>query len=219
MVRRTKEDAAATRQRLLDTAERVFLAHGVARTSLQHIADAAGVTRGAVYWHFKDKTDLFLALMGRVALPCEQCIAAAQSGRDGDALAALRGVALAGVAYLRQDEGAYRLFTIAMHRVDFSDELASLRERVIAANQTYITQLERLIEQAVVQGRLRSDVSPATAALGLFGLVDGLTRHATLAPELAPTLDHAPAAVDAFLIGLGAARPQATTTARSPRGA
>ena len=58
MVRRTKADAEATRLSLLDAAEQLFQARGVSRTSLNDIATAAGTTRGAIYWHFKDKADL-----------------------------------------------------------------------------------------------------------------------------------------------------------------
>ena len=48
-MRRTKEDAQQTRESLLDAAECLFAERGVSRTSLQDIAKAAGVTRGAVY--------------------------------------------------------------------------------------------------------------------------------------------------------------------------
>lgn len=58
LARRTKEDAFATRNSLLDAAEQVFYEQGVARASLNEIAQRAGATRGAVYWHFKDKLDL-----------------------------------------------------------------------------------------------------------------------------------------------------------------
>lgn len=53
MARRTKEDACATRNSLLDAAEQVFYEQGVARASLNEIAQRAGATRGAVYWYFK----------------------------------------------------------------------------------------------------------------------------------------------------------------------
>lgn len=69
MARCTKEDALATRHRLLDAAEYVFVEKGVSRTSLHDIAHAAGVSRGAVYWHFKNKADLFNAIMERITLP------------------------------------------------------------------------------------------------------------------------------------------------------
>ncbi|MDR0458334.1 MAG: TetR family transcriptional regulator, partial [Burkholderiaceae bacterium] len=75
MARRTKEDAQATRAAVLDAAERVFLRRGVTRTSLAEIAQAAGVTRGAIYGHFRTKADLFTAMMGRVTQPLEAEIA------------------------------------------------------------------------------------------------------------------------------------------------
>jgi TetR/AcrR family acrAB operon transcriptional repressor len=71
VARRTKEEALATRNRLLDAAELLFQAQGVSQTTLQQIAQQAGATRGAIYWHFKDKADLFNAMMERVILPLE----------------------------------------------------------------------------------------------------------------------------------------------------
>jgi len=62
MARKTKLEALETRERLLDAGEVVFRQRGVTRTSLAEIAAAAGVTRGAVYWHFKDKAALFHAM-------------------------------------------------------------------------------------------------------------------------------------------------------------
>ena len=66
MARRTKDEAEKTRNAILDAAEHVFNEHGVARTSLEEIARAANVTRGAVYWHFKDKIALCEAMLQRV---------------------------------------------------------------------------------------------------------------------------------------------------------
>ncbi|HKW83015.1 MAG TPA: TetR family transcriptional regulator, partial [Burkholderiaceae bacterium] len=72
MARRTKEEAQATRSLILDTAELVFEQRGVSGTSLNEIAKAAGLTRGAIYWHFQNKADLFNAMMDRATLPLEQ---------------------------------------------------------------------------------------------------------------------------------------------------
>ena len=71
MARRTKEEAQETRTLILDTAEQVFRDRGVSRTSLAEIAQRAGVTRGAIYWHFQDKADLFTAMCDRATLPLE----------------------------------------------------------------------------------------------------------------------------------------------------
>ena len=72
MVRKTKEEAQETRNAILDAAERVFLERGVSHTSLAEIAAAAGVTRGAIYWHFANKSDVFDALFERVFAPLEE---------------------------------------------------------------------------------------------------------------------------------------------------
>ena len=49
----------------------MFRERGVTRTSLAEVATAAGMTRGAVYWHFKDKADLFRAMCDRATLPLD----------------------------------------------------------------------------------------------------------------------------------------------------
>ncbi|WP_272942305.1 TetR family transcriptional regulator [Kingella kingae] len=54
-MRKTKEEAQKTRQHLLNAALEVFWRKGVTQASLHEIAVEAGVTRGALYWHFKNK--------------------------------------------------------------------------------------------------------------------------------------------------------------------
>ncbi len=54
-MRKTKEEAQQTRSNLLNAALNVFYERGVSKVSLDEIAKTAGVTRGALYWHFKNK--------------------------------------------------------------------------------------------------------------------------------------------------------------------
>ncbi|MDO4582421.1 MAG: TetR family transcriptional regulator [Bacillota bacterium] len=58
-MRRTKEESAATKQALIKAAFDLFYENGIERTSLEQISRAANVTRGAVYWHFQNKNDIF----------------------------------------------------------------------------------------------------------------------------------------------------------------
>ena len=90
MARRTKADAQTTRNNLLDAAEQLFLSRGVSHTSLNDIATAAGTTRGAIYWHFKDKADLFNAMMERVTLPLEQTLVVAYVEQSAHPVAEIR---------------------------------------------------------------------------------------------------------------------------------
>jgi TetR/AcrR family acrAB operon transcriptional repressor len=204
VVRRTKDEAAATRELLLDTAEAVFLERGVSRASLQDIAAAAGLTRGAIYWHFKDKAELFSAMMDRVCLPCEGTCAPPPD--EGAALDALRSMALQPLEQVRDDERTRRVFTIAIHRTEYSTELQVLRQRHQDAIGEYTRELALLVQAAVRAGELRADLDCDTAALVLFAMVDGLLTRSTL--DMAPQdcVRTAEAGLAMLLAGMGASR-------------
>ena len=67
MPRRTKEEAAVTRKTIIEIALTLFSEQGYAGTTLNQIAEQAGVTRGAIYWHFENKVDLFSQLVDTYA--------------------------------------------------------------------------------------------------------------------------------------------------------
>ncbi len=69
MARKTKEDALKTYHLLLDAAAELFSYQGIGHTTLMEIAKFAGMTRGAVYWHFENKEDVIKALWERDAAP------------------------------------------------------------------------------------------------------------------------------------------------------
>lgn len=178
-MRRTKAEAQATREQLLDAAERLFLAHGLAATSLQDIAREAGVTRGAVYWHFADKVALAEALFQRVDLPLEQVLAEAERDLAADPLAQLRNLAGSAIRLIRDDAPARRAFTILLHSGPFVGELAPLAKRHEESIDDCASRMERLVAAAMATGQLRQDMSSRQAVTALFGLVDGLLRLCT----------------------------------------
>jgi TetR/AcrR family transcriptional regulator, acrAB operon repressor len=63
MMKRTKEEAALTRISVLDAAKTIISQKGYNRTTLEEIAKVAGVTRGAIYWHFNNKLEIFEAII------------------------------------------------------------------------------------------------------------------------------------------------------------
>lgn len=202
MVRRTKEEALETRNRILDVAEQVFSQKGVSRTSLADIADAAGVTRGAIYWHFKNKADLFDAMMERVNLPVEEMSAEARVEEIEDPFDKVRHCALAVLERLATDPRCQRVFEISCHKVEYVDELAPLRERHVEGRSECLGQIEHGMREAAKRGLLAEGVSPRFAAIGLHALVDGLITNWVLDPKYLPLLKAARPIVDAYLNGL-----------------
>ena len=129
MVRRTKEEAAATRDSILDAAEILFAKQGVSRTTLQHIATAAGVTRGAIYWHFVDKGAVFSAMMDRATMPMDTAVKQLGEREIADPLQRLRDEMMAVLHIVATDEKARRVFEIATLKTEFTDEVESARVR------------------------------------------------------------------------------------------
>ncbi len=126
MARKTKEEAQATRERLLDAAENLFRDRGVTRTSLAEVATAAGMTRGAVYWHFKDKADLFRAMCERATLPLDSAFEDGAAAACVDPLGTLRTLAIGALQSLASDPRAQNVFEIVFHKSELVDELAGL---------------------------------------------------------------------------------------------
>lgn len=217
MVRRTKEDALATRHKLLDAAEHLFQAQGVSRTSLQDIARRAGATRGAVYWHFKDKADLFNAMMERVTLPLEQSFQnqlgqEEQEGLEGkeealegyaDPLARIRSGVAAALLRIASDPQTRRVFEVATHKVEYVGELQSLRLRHLKSRSDFLAQVERGFEAAARHHALELPVPATAAAQGLHAIIDGLIQSWLLESADFDLVSLGRDVVEVYLRGLG----------------
>lgn len=205
MARRTKEDAEVTRSRLLDAAELVFHAKGVGGASLLDVAQAASLTRGAIYWHFKDKADLFDAMMQRATLPFEQAWDAEHENASGrSALQGLLGVMQMVLHAISTDESTRRVFDIALYKVECVGEMLAVRERRLAGIKRFVWQMESELVLAALQARVTLPVSAASAARGLHAVFDGVL-HAWLLQDAMPfDLEmEGMSAVSVYLRGLG----------------
>lgn len=203
MVRRSKEDALATRNSLLDAAEHVFLAQGVAGTSLNDIAVAAGTTRGAIYWHFKDKADLFNAMMDRVAMPLQAAMALVEEVEDTDPLPAMKRAMRAALRQTAVDPQTRRVFEVATHKVEYVDSLCAVRMRHLQVRNLWLERLELVLRRSAGLRGLRLSPPAAQAAIGMQALVDGLIQNWLLDPGSFDLEAAGMQAVDVYLRGLG----------------
>ena len=203
MVRKTKEEAAETRSRLLDTAEEVFLREGVTRTSLQRIAEAAGLTRGAIYWHFQDKADLFNAMMERVTLPLESSLCRAGTQASADPLEDVCGGMLHALHVTVHDERARRVFEVATHRVEYAGELVALRQRHLAVRNACVADLRDALQRAERYHGVTLPVPCNLAAHALHAIVTGLIENWLLDPQEFDLVETGRAALGGYLTGLG----------------
>lgn len=173
-MRKTKHEADKTRSALLTAAEVLFLERGVAHTSLEQIAKQAGVTRGAVYWHFKNKADLFHAMLNQVRLPTEIIAQRIQQCDPQDPVAGLRNLCLETLASLLVDERKKRIFTIFLRRCEFTAELKEAELQHEAFIKEFILMCTQLFSQQATLKRLRPGVTPHMAAVAFHVLFTGI---------------------------------------------
>lgn len=206
MVRRTKEEAAATRDSILDAAEKLFVKQGVSRTTLQHIASEAGVTRGAIYWHFDDKGALFNAMMERATLPLESAVQLLDQTDAADPLEDLRAFMLGVIRITVEDPQARRVFEIATLKMEFVDELNVVRVRRRHNVDAWMVRAEGRIRLAQKRGQVHSKVAARSLALGMWSLLDGLIRTWMFDPSNFDLVEVGTESIDTYFDGLRAAR-------------
>ena len=202
MVRRTREDAVATREQLLDAAERVFRDQGVTRTSLAEVAAEAGVTRGAVYWHFRDKADLFAAMCERATSPMDTLVE--QAHGSGSGLAARH--AARAVRRLADPSHGRRARSGGVRDhvppSELAGELSGVAERHDRDCCHARACVETVIARAVAPASCRAIPTPTLAMRALHAYVTGLMHEWTLDPDAYDLRTSAPALVDTFIAGL-----------------
>lgn len=203
MARKTKEEALETRSRILDAAEIVFQRNGVSRTTLADIASEANVTRGAIYWHFEHKVDLYDAMIQRIIAPFEQRLEELQSHQHDNPMTFVRALVLSILHDLVHNPRHFRVFEIAWHKCEYVGEMARIRDQHMECGHRFLDIMEKALQLAQERNFLTRNTDARQAAVGLMALMDGLVVNWTLDPQLFSLDAMAENIVDIFIAGLG----------------
>lgn len=175
MVRKTKEEAEQTRKDIVAAARRVFHRCGVGRSTLEKIAKEAGVTRGAVYWHFDNKAELFFAMREDVFAPLlERTDALLWSERFSDPLDAIAASIQEFFRVLEDCAIVREVFEIMISRCEYVDEFAAVQEEVGRPATDFLVKIETVYRQAAAKGTLRAGIDPQAAARDTWAFTSGL---------------------------------------------
>ena len=173
-MRRTKAEAAETRDAILTAAEHVFLERGLTQSTLMEIAGHAGVTRGAIYFHFHDKLDIFQALINRTRFPHEEIMLQAAACDHPNPLYVLEQSILTALELFITNERQQNLFTIIHQRCEYVGEIAPLVEHLKEARANVLSLFTGLLEVAERRGELSSEWTSLSAAQILLAVLGGL---------------------------------------------
>ncbi|MGK4004069.1 TetR family transcriptional regulator [Sorangium sp. So ce1036] len=182
-MRRTKEEAAATREQILDAALLVFSRKGYAAATLQDVAAEAGLTRGAVYWHFKGKAELYTALLGERLARANAVFSEALSSTPSP-LEALERLLTRSLEYLEEDPEYRAVLSLSLFKTELSPELAAGFEQKVSSVRRLVAVVSDLVRKGIAAGEIERGVDPRAAALAAVSLMNGATALFLMDPKL-----------------------------------
>jgi len=164
----------ATKRKILEAAAKCFSEGGYAKTTMDRIAEEAGVSKGALYWHFKSKEELFVELKQRsIANVRKQFEKLFSQKKPFD-------------AKLRGAIGLYLSSMIPENRevARLNAEFLAEAPKIPKLNDMLKDQYEMFrglfastIEEAIEKGELRGDIDPEIVSMILLAVLDGLELH------------------------------------------
>lgn len=200
-MRRTKEEAAQTRQELMEAALTLFSQQGYEAARLEDIAEAAGVTRGAIYHHFGSKADLFLALIDEAS---QQGGAVVQDAiaAGGSFLEITRRVLVGSFTLLAEDRRFQEVMALMLFKTGGSPELQPLEELRREQSRTQVAQIAGFFQEGIRQQALRPDLDPLDGARAMLAYQNGVAFLWLSNPKAFSLKKEAGALADVFLMGI-----------------
>jgi TetR/AcrR family acrAB operon transcriptional repressor len=202
-MRKTKEEAAITRKQLLEAALTVFGRKGYSAATLEEIASEAGLTRGAIYWHFDGKEALYKALVIEKSAGINQLAEEILAG-DGTPREILQSLLLGLFRYVEENDEYQALLELAVSKVEVTPGLESIMEETTRGRRSLANVLADILRRGIEIGEFRSNLPVDDAAIALVGYLNGVGLIWIQDSEAFSILGRADALVDVFFKGIEA---------------
>ncbi|WP_339863408.1 TetR family transcriptional regulator [Paremcibacter congregatus] len=202
MVRKTKEGAQETREDILKAAAQIFMEKGVTKATLEEIAEEAGVTRGAVYWHFKNKQDLFCALHDKLHKPLTESILRDLETDHPDPLQQLLDLCVHTLIQIEEDPVKRQILTIFKLKCEYTGETASVLDSQVELKEKSFSLFEKYFERAQRKGHISEEVTPKSLTRGLTCYLGGIVHDYLLHPEIFNISEEAEPLMKVFFLGV-----------------
>lgn len=180
-MRRTKEESEATKERIIEAALYIFLEKGYSETSIEDIVKPLNLTRGAFYWHFKDKDEVFKSIIQKEHSQRLESLNSIQFDKP-DEMSRLKKV-MANIIDTFYDNERFRSFIkLRWFRVEQDPYKFSVpvTEEMNTATQSLII---GILESADKKGLLAGGAAPLDIKSHLIALTNGIFRLYFILPE------------------------------------
>ena len=173
-MRKTKIEAQKTRNYLLKAALDTFYAKGISRSSLNEIAQTAGVTRGALYWHFKNKEDLFEGLFQNMFAEISRELAHDVETQSPDIWKSFESATVNLFQRLETDEALRKFCSIIHLKCEYTEQNHSVIKIMRSYQDMWQRQLTDVLTLSLQKKKLPEDLNMNLAVVFMMSVISGL---------------------------------------------
>ena len=199
-MRRTKEAAEETKQKIIDAAVELFETNGYNATRIEDIAEKTGMTRGAVYWHFKNKDDLYVSIFELFEKRLDRLLDESKE-KTNSQIERLRWIIVNMITRPDILVGFRQMKMISVSNLRLAQTSNVLQKKGESVAEKYIGTLARIIEECITAGEMRNDINSEHAAWLTAFCIAGAVGINLKKPTLIPLKGSADDIVNLFLKG------------------
>ncbi len=206
MARRTKEEAEQTRRDILEAALDEFYECGYTNSTLNSIAKRTGFTKGAIYWHFKNKKDLFQALYSEI-------VSLEDHSYPGfhelyPTLSELQHLTMSFLEKTLNDQFLSKYYALVLLRMEWTEDLKPFRDQFLKESRDMAIYYRGALQACIERGEVSRHIQPASTGAALVSLQNGLLADALfegeqVSPEQFKVIT---AGIEVFFRGLAVSR-------------
>lgn len=168
-----KIQSEQTRQQIIEAATRLFARKGFYGTTISDLTQAVGLTKGALYYHFKDKDDIFFAVVESVRRIWEQSVG--EQVENAGNTATLEQMSLLfekHAAMISENEFMCLVMSNLMNEMEsVNPKFALVLEEIY---EDFIRFVENLVLLGQSKGEIRKDIDPLLLSLNIVGILKGI---------------------------------------------
>ncbi len=204
-MKRTKEEARKTKEKILKCAVQAFIEKGFEKTSLAYIAEQAGLTKGAIFWHFKDKSSILDEI---IELYDKEAIDYLPNVLEAD-LSPLTKIKFLVYAYVPEFKDRKRLANLFRLKSEISNHYRMRNRQPFA--MVFINKLEELFKLAIESGEVKKNIDPHITPLTISLIITGTYIRYDVDPAFFGRLRHVEDIMNDYFARISTARGAAAT--------
>lgn len=196
-MKKTKEDALITKKQIIEKALELFLQQGFSITTLDEIAQRVNVTRGAIYWHFKDKLDIVRKLIETEHQNLSQLLVNIFN-EDLNPLEKIQKVIEQIVLNFYDSQSFRNFIELTWFKIEYT-QLSNLQTTKAELTAYFISNFKHLIIEAQKVEIIKTEVNPTDVSITITNMINGMYRMYFILPNELSNKEKAMQAFNSYL--------------------